>query len=496
MRNVRLYLNFALLVCGAALVEPAGAQWDIECDPDAIPEGEPDCGFPEDTVDGGCMSDPPVFWPIECGQVICGTSKRSWGYADYDWYEIQFTEPAVITWTVIAEFYPRITIRDGTGGCEDYFTIAYTGGEPAVPTTLAAVVEPGTYWLLVRPLPSYYFECGGEYQAELSCQPVIYGSCCLADGTCQELPAVTCASEGGLYFGDGSNCSDSVCPAGPGACCLADGNCADELVQVECESLAGIFYGGGSQCEEVDCCFYPEGPFDAEGEPICYDGYLDDYNGGCDPAGYPYYAQWIDCGDVLVGHSGTYLDPDGWPRRDMDLYELLFPLWSPTTRYTWRVTAAFPAEIGFVEGSSWGPFCDWWYETTASAGACQTAIIDVGVSYIYDVYWGLYVRPQAGADVPCGTPYVAELSCEPLEEGCQYQRRGDANCDNAVNFFDIDAFVLALLDPAAWEAAYGGEAPWYPGPDCGYLCLNDCNGDGLVNFFDIDPFVALITGGG
>jgi len=58
------------------------------------------------------------------------------------------------------------------------------------------------------------------------------------------------------------------------------------------------------------------------------------------------------------------------------------------------------------------------------------------------------------------------------------------NCDGVVNGFDIDPFVLALIDRAAYAAQY---------PDCDYL-NGDVNGDGQVNAFDIDPFVALLTG--
>ena len=60
---------------------------------------------------------------------------------------------------------------------------------------------------------------------------------------------------------------------------------------------------------------------------------------------------------------------------------------------------------------------------------------------------------------------------------------GDLNCDGSVNFFDIDAFVLALNDEAQFDIDY---------PDCNHL-LADCNDDGSVDFFDIEPFVALIT---
>jgi hypothetical protein len=63
---------------------------------------------------------------------------------------------------------------------------------------------------------------------------------------------------------------------------------------------------------------------------------------------------------------------------------------------------------------------------------------------------------------------------------------GDMNCDGLINAFDIDPFVLALTDAAAYAVQY---------TDCDVL-LADINGDGLVNAFDIDPFVILLTGGG
>jgi hypothetical protein len=67
---------------------------------------------------------------------------------------------------------------------------------------------------------------------------------------------------------------------------------------------------------------------------------------------------------------------------------------------------------------------------------------------------------------------------------CAFQP-GDLNCDGAINTFDIDPFVLALTDPAA----YAGEFPL-----CSYL-LADINGDSSVNAFDIDLFVLVLTGG-
>ena len=61
--------------------------------------------------------------------------------------------------------------------------------------------------------------------------------------------------------------------------------------------------------------------------------------------------------------------------------------------------------------------------------------------------------------------------------------KGDTNCDGVVNFQDINPFVLALSDPAAYQAQY---------PQCDILNC-DTNCDGVVNFSDINPFVAILS---
>jgi hypothetical protein len=61
---------------------------------------------------------------------------------------------------------------------------------------------------------------------------------------------------------------------------------------------------------------------------------------------------------------------------------------------------------------------------------------------------------------------------------------GDLNCDGAVNFKDINPFVLALSAWGTYQQIY---------PDCN-LMLADMNADGFVTFKDINPFVALLAG--
>jgi hypothetical protein len=59
---------------------------------------------------------------------------------------------------------------------------------------------------------------------------------------------------------------------------------------------------------------------------------------------------------------------------------------------------------------------------------------------------------------------------------------GDMNCDGLLNQDDVPPFVLALLDPAEYEAGY---------PKCDIL-RGDMTGNELVDGDDINPFVAAL----
>ena len=92
--------------------------------------------------------------------------------------------------------------------------------------------------------------------------------------------------------------------------------------------------------------------------------------------------------------------------------------------------------------------------------------------------------PPAYSPVAAATAAYGTQSVMFTVGGSTYEI-GDVNCDGAVNFGDIDPFVLAITDAVGYAAAY---------PDCD-RDLADINDDAAVNFGDIDPFVALITGG-
>lgn len=79
----------------------------------------------------------------------------------------------------------------------------------------------------------------------------------------------------------------------------------------------------------------------------------------------------------------------------------------------------------------------------------------------------------------------------------QVCKRGDANCDGVIDNFDIDAFVVAILDPHAVAAPPDYLAVVQPAAEsCWALraCWLDTNRDALANNFDIDPFVDCVLG--
>jgi hypothetical protein len=100
----------------------------------------------------------------------------------------------------------------------------------------------------------------------------------------------------------------------------------------------------------------------------------------------------------------------------------------------------------------------------------------------------------AGDALYCGSANPMNLMTDPEDgkpEGgwellrltsAEFPRIGDLNCDGAVDFDDIDPFVLALSGKATYEGAT---------PACNWH-LADINNDGTVDFDDIDPFVALL----
>jgi Tol biopolymer transport system component len=96
---------------------------------------------------------------------------------------------------------------------------------------------------------------------------------------------------------------------------------------------------------------------------------------------------------------------------------------------------------------------------------------------------GRFVAFDSGATnlVPGDGNSANDVFVHDCNAGCPVP--GDLNCDGAVDFGDINPFVLLLTNPAAWQAANPGCPPEN----------GDISGDGSVDFGDINPFVALLA---
>ncbi|MBN2559754.1 MAG: hypothetical protein JXQ75_02325 [Phycisphaerae bacterium] len=119
----------------------------------------------------------------------------------------------------------------------------------------------------------------------------------------------------------------------------------------------------------------------------------------------------------------------------------------------------------------------------------------------YTGYFGYEVSPdgmtlilnQTGGTLPNETWLEASLTQNVKDANATNQRAipytqfvytrpaGDMNCDGALNMDDVEAFVLALIDPPAYDSTY----------DC-EIALADMNHDGARDGRDIQPFVSAL----
>lgn len=99
----------------------------------------------------------------------------------------------------------------------------------------------------------------------LACAAVTCGDCCFTDGSCIVTGVLSCINAGGNPgVGGVTPCDPNPCPQNnPEACCFSDGTCQD-LNPPICIFLGGIPAGGGSNCATFNCgtiqaCCLPDG---------------------------------------------------------------------------------------------------------------------------------------------------------------------------------------------------------------------------------------------
>ena len=87
-----------------------------------------------------------------------------------------------------------------------------------------------------------------------------------------------CATQGGTFEGQGSDCQDVLCEPAFGACCLDDGSCVDEVTEDDCELEFGGIYHAGFGCKDVSCdvfapfgaCCFAQAPCEVTTRRTCH----------------------------------------------------------------------------------------------------------------------------------------------------------------------------------------------------------------------------------
>jgi hypothetical protein len=147
------------------------------------PEGEPDCGLgDDDTVNGGCNSEVPVFSTITCGETKRGTVAFNGSLRDTDWYQFTLNSTQTVTLTVNSEFAGVFGFAGDAVGplpapfdCNavEFINPAAASGQ-CTPVTLTRTLEPGTWTIVVVPNFGDTISCAGtagnEYTLTLTCE--------------------------------------------------------------------------------------------------------------------------------------------------------------------------------------------------------------------------------------------------------------------------------------------------------------------------------------
>jgi V8-like Glu-specific endopeptidase len=164
-----------------------------------------------------------------------------------------------------------------------------------------------------------------------------------------------------------------------------------------------------------------------------------------------------------------------------------------------EVTCASIGEAGDVVASfrtlddvvelAWDPapnavLHDIWRSTTDDPGSATRIAYEVsGDTYLdmsviddHTYYYWVSGKRLCGSSGP--------LSGGAVGQAIAPHTLGDLNCDGFVNSFDIDPFVMALINPLGYQQTFPGCNRWRADVDL----------DTIIGSFDIDPFVAQLLG--
>jgi len=147
-------------------------------------------------------------------------------------------------------------------------------------------------------------------------------------------------------------------------------------------------------CDPQDC------PANAqlEGEPVCFDGYIDSYNGGCNSIPPIYTALGNEGCTTVCGTAGTYI-ANGLSYRDTDWYSFTLPV---ACNVTATLCGSFESLLYILDGAcSPGIIAGPAFGTSGST----VSLGPVAASGTVVVF----VSTGTFSGVPCGSPYTLSV---------------------------------------------------------------------------------------
>lgn len=354
---------------------------------------------------------------------------------------------------------------------------------------------------------------------------VTYGGCILSSGNCQIMDSTECGFIGGTF--DPNGCPDRCLET---AACCTEGLCTLET-EVDCIAGDGLFFSSQPDCSLNPCDpneLWMVGGFtnwDATFDimpriaPKVFE-YTIDPNGADPNTRYQFQVQriqgdwdskfftsdhwlytdlgatntitfdtniindgwlpdinrmavshhdpvpWTVTGDHLAALGGGNWDnqsPEGAMDGDPNTGQFTYSVDLPTGSYNWK-----PVQTGS------------WDSVAADTRSVNTDNVTTDLDPNLADPNG-FVTLTVELDVPGGRVRISQST--PASGSFV---KGDINCSGGVDAFDIEPFILALLDPAQYAIDF---------PACD-LSTADINGVDGVNSFDIEPFIGCVLNAG
>ncbi len=384
---------------------------DGQCPAGAVQEGEPGPCAQPDGFNSGCNTAALAFSTnVDCGVTVCGQGGATGGTRDTDWYLVIPSETTAYTWTVTAEYACVafiIELDTGFDPCANTTTLQAANGVAGDAVTVTdCLAGNAPYVLFTAPTdPDDLGAIVGEgvacadYIGVASCDACATGGCCLADGSCIVDERPDCVNAGGIYLGDGTDCTGATCT---GACCLPSGTCQEGLSQQECGNQSGLYFGAGSTCAGQVC-----EPCLVEGETDCGMP-VDTINGGCNSTPAAFFD--IQCNDTVCGSMEGNADGAGGFSRDTDWYRINLAV--DTVVRVELTNASFPAVILQITPPNPGAPCDNLATslvgtTDGTTDLCATLCLSAGAHYIF-----VSTSTTMAHDTPCPTSYRLSVTCD------------------------------------------------------------------------------------